>query len=192
MPFFFFIFWGLIAALFVSGLAVSGFAWIWALKRKVPVLQWAAALVFCTLCLTVLSGLTMFAVGQWRGSQPAYVFQEAFHQKPPAGVALLHGKSGGFLDSAGITVAFRTDHETFDRLRPTGLARVPLERYRSFSSQRAPWWREPGEATEIWLSDIRQADGSVPRTETRGFATEWTFMTWDADGLVQFDWSGID
>jgi hypothetical protein len=192
MPFFFFIFWGMIAAFFISGLAVSGFAWIWALKRKVPVLQWAAGLVFCGLCLVVLSGGVTFAVSLWRGSQPRYVFEEAFHQKPPAGVTVLHGRSSGFIDSAAISVAFRTDRATFDRLRPASLSPITLERYRNFSSQRPAWWREPGPDTAIWLSDVRQVDGTVPRSETHGFATEWTFMTWDADGLGQFDWSGID
>jgi len=118
MPFFFFMFWGFVAAFFVSGLAVSGFGWIWALKRKVRVLQWVSALVFCGLSAAVVTGVALFVISMWRGSQPSYVFEDAFHQKPPANVTVLHGRSSGFIDSAGITVAFRADRATFDRLRP--------------------------------------------------------------------------
>lgn len=192
MPFFFFMFWGFVAAFFVSGLAVSGFGWIWALKRKVRVLQWVSALVFCGLSAAVVTGVALFVISMWRGSQPSYVFEDAFHQKPPANVTVLHGRSSGFIDSAGITVAFRADRATFDPLRPPGLSPVSPEQYRSFGLHRPPWWREPGPGTEIWMADAPQTDGQVPRTETRGFATEWTFMTWDADGLGQFDWSGVD
>lgn len=192
MPIVFFMFWGLVAVFFAGGLAISGFGWVWALKRRLRVLQWISALVFCGLSTVVVTGTAMYAISKWRGSQPRYVFEDAFHQKPPPNVTLLHGRSGGFIDSAAITIAFRTDRATFDRLRPTSLSPVSPEQYRSFGQHRPPWWREPGPGTEIWMADAPQPNNPTPRAETRGFATEWTFMTWDADGLGQFEWVGID
>jgi hypothetical protein len=188
VPIFFFLFWLMVVGFLASGLLISALGWLFARKRKVPVLMWVCGMVFVGFSAATITGVTIWGVAMWRSSQPDLVFANVFHEKPPAGTTMMHGHSGGFADSAGVSLAFRTDRATFDRLRPAGLERVTLERYRSFLTTRPSWWRQPDEKTEIWLLD----DASDATRSQRQFMTEWTFMTWDPDGLVQYDWTGID
>jgi hypothetical protein len=188
VPMFFMLFWGLVIAFLGSGLLVSGLGWWLGRKRKAPVLTWVCGVFFCGFSAVVLTWTVLAGVSEWRSSQPDLVFADVFHEKPPQGVALLHGESGSFIDSAGVSLAFRADRATFDRLRPDGLERETLDRYRHFLRTRPTWWREPTETTEIWISDLSPIEGR----QGPNYSSETTFMTWDTDGLVQYDWEGMN
>ena len=123
---------------------------------------------------------------------PRFVFEDTFHERPPPGTVVLHGDSSGFADSAGTVLAFRTDRATFDHLRPANLEAVPREKHDSFPNPKPRWWSEPGSSTEIWMKEPGRWDNSGNAAKDQRFASEWTIMTWDPDGLVQYCWEGID
>ncbi|MBC8011401.1 MAG: hypothetical protein H7067_15060 [Burkholderiales bacterium] len=192
MPIFNFIFWGLVVAFLGGGLVVSGTITAIAKRRKRPALKWifgTAFVIFAAIAGTLIS---VIGYGLYRSSTPTLVFEDTFHEKPPFGTKVLHGSGTGFADSAGVEVSFLTDRATFDRLRPAKLEATSLETYNSyFSSFNRSKFREPTSKTEIWWFN------SSPFTyqrmpEGQNFSSEVTFMTWDADGLVQYMWSGID
>lgn len=188
VPIFFFLFWLAVIGFLASGLLISALGWLFAMKRKVPVLKWVCGLAFAGFSLVTVTGVTMWGIGMWRASQPDLVFEKVFREKPPTGTTMVHGNLSGFADSAGASLAFRTDRATFDRLRPATLERISRDQYAHFIAGRPSWWREPDTNTEIWLFD----DNSDATRSGRNFMSEWTLMTWDPDRLVQYDWTGID
>jgi hypothetical protein len=118
-------------------------------------------------------------------------FQYIFHQPPPANVVLEQIISEATRESGKIALAFRTDHATFERIRPPAFARVPNE---SFSFNRSAlgevkWWRSPTNTTEIW--GYNATDGVDYKHGPKDhFNNDRAAMTWDEDGLVQYFWLG--
>lgn len=110
----------------------------------------------------------------YRASTPDLLFEDTFQIKPPPGTVVLHGYACG----GGVWLAFRTDHETFDRLR-----RVKLDRENFHVSQYANsfanpgWWREPGDDGDRW-----SVENGIERI----------LMTWEPNGLAQYYWESID
>jgi len=180
MPCVFFLFWGGILAFFGGGLLASDSGWAAGLRRKSRAATWLFGTVFASFAATILVGLISWGYGIWLSEQPAYVFEQAFHENPGANIQLLHAHASSFIDSAGITLSFQTDRGTFDRLRPEKLRQATLEEYRYAHVYFEKWWRHPTEATEIWIKRPRSADDS-----------DAIIMTWDADGIVQYDWSSL-
>lgn len=191
MPLLSLLLWGGLLLAVLGAWVCSGGAWFLGWRRRWPILKWSAAVACAFLTLIVAFGIVVFGYGCVRTSVPRYVFEDTFHRKPPPGTEVLHGKSGGFADSAGISLAFRTNRETFDSIRPEQLHRGTLADYLSKAATMPKWWRHPDEKSEIWLSE------SSPRTfatkpPDQKFYSELTIMTWDPDGLVQYEWWGID
>ncbi len=192
MPGLFILFWAVALLLLGLGWAVSCGMAVIAWRRKWRVMKWVFAVIFAVFTLVSGSVLAVWGYGAYRSSSAPLVFEDTFRMKPPPGTAVLHGKSGGFADSAGVDLSFRTDRVTFDRLRPGKLERTSLQTYNSYSSNfTRPWWRAPTAATEIWMLDSSPFSFKE-KPAGQSFYSEVTFMTWDSDGLVQYMWSGID
>jgi hypothetical protein len=166
--------------------------WIVARRKKWPVLIWICGCLFAAFSLVAVGGIAAGAHGLYRSSSPRLVFEDTFRRLPPPGTKVLHGNSGGFADSAGIDLSFQTDRAVFDALRPKTMEPGTIEEYRRLNIYKKKWWRNPTAATEIWILDrtYSATDGRPPSGQT--FGSELTIMTWDADGLVQYHWSGID
>lgn len=67
-----------------------------------------------------------------------------------------------------------------------------IEEYRRHNIYKPKWWRNPGPETEIWIKDRTYSTTDGHKPPEQNFGSELTIMTWDADGLAQFYWSGID
>jgi hypothetical protein len=125
----------------------------------------------------LLSGIVLnFFIKDYRSSKPALVFEDTFGKNPPPGTVFLSGGSYAVGDERGIDLAFRTDRNTFDSIRPQILQRVNLEQYRARSSFQTPQWLKMDPTTEIWMAEERSNDVSI----------SMCIMTWDQDGLVQY------
>ena len=114
-------------------------------------------------------------------------FQYVFSQPAPTNVTLLHVISEHDSQSAMIALAFRTDHATFDRIRPAQFEPIPLESFslNRTAKQEVDWWRLATDVTEIWGRNAR--DGTdYKRNAEDHFDTDEAMMTWDKDGLVQY------
>lgn len=192
MPIIAFLLWALVIAFVGGGWVCSGVLTLFGFRRKWRVMKWVYASVFAGFSLVALAGVGLAVHGLIRSSVPRYVFEETFGEPVPAGTTVLHGSAGGFADSAGRTLAFKTDRATFDRLRPQTLERASLERYRLHSNDKPGWWREPRETTEIWMHEAKSYENQGRMEAGQIFAAEWTVMTWDTDGLAQYSWLGID
>jgi len=180
MPCLFFLFWGIVAAFFGGGLLISGWGWRASHKGKSRASTWLFGTAFIALLAALLFGLVSWGVGIWRSHQPSFVFEHAFHEQPGANIQLLHGGASSFLDSASLALSFRTDRTTFDRLRPRQMQQATLKEYQSFHTYFEKGWRVPTEASEIWIHRPDSSDNTS------------VIMTWDSDGLVQYQWDRID
>jgi hypothetical protein len=128
VPFFFFIFWGILILVLGGGWLASGIVLLRTRKRKGST-KWVAGSVFA--CFSLVIAVIGFGFGydHYRSSVPSLVFEDTFHEKLPPGTVALHGKRSGFMDSAGTELVFRTDRASFDRLRSPDLERFSLEHY---------------------------------------------------------------
>lgn len=188
----FYLFAGLLMLLCVAGAIGSGGVLLIGLLtkktvRKVSLSLGGLGLVVSLLSLGLVAGCNHLLWGPT--TDPAAVYQHAFHSPPPPAATNLQGIAYYGADSASRYLQFTTDEATFRSILPKGLSRDDTKGY--LSSEPAKWWTPavPGQTEFYYQSRDPDDPGRPPGAPM----SERTLMTWNPKtGVVQFYWQAID
>jgi hypothetical protein len=190
-PGFVIIIWLIIAAFVGSIWLACLVAFIIGKLRKSRLLMWLGGIPLVLITVLVVGVVGLVGFGIMRATNPRYVYQDTFHEKPSSDVRHLKSRVWSFADEADVFMRFEASVATFHRILPPNMEKVSYADYKKRmpgnNLEPPPWWSPPTEATSgIYIRVPKWGHGER-------FASESTLISYDmANNTVMYFYLGID
>ena len=119
--------------------------------------MWLSGVPLLTIPAIGIAIVGLVAFGLLRSTNPRYVYQDTFHEKPSADVRHLRSRVWSFADEGDVFLRFEASPETVHRILPKAMRRVSYPEYKQkmpVNNINTPsWWQHPtATPSEIYIT----------------------------------------